>query len=509
MATERIKMKKPEDGGQQTAEGAQNTGDPNGTVNPGTFVTQEEFNTFKEQQIVIAKTLETVEQTMATLNEVLGVEGKTDAENQEAVGKQLADAKMINQRNKVGFQHTETFDSNILFKGITEDTPEDVAMGIVYKTFTSATDSDTIRQWQRKLTEIKILSECLDKRPEELASWKAYEIFLEQTGIDKIINLAGAPTNFIPEGWSNELLQYFYQELEVAALFREFPMPQNPFDWKLLGRSKAVRYMERTTANAVRGTGDPTYKDPKQGNIRFDAKVMMVPNLITEEFREDALMTYMSELIEESIPGSLAEATESVTINGDVADPHQDNGITDADVESMWDGFRKMAAERGVYVDGSTYNFSLFAKVLRVGGKWTVKPRDGAWIMSNSAYTQCLDFDQVKTLDKYNMPTNTQGAVNVIMGRPVLVSGEYPENLDATGVVSDTDANNTKTGFVHVNRRQFRYGRVREQRVEMEWDMRLQSHVIIATERCDFQAMEPREEGYTPVVGARNITSAP
>ena len=40
----------------------------------------------------------------------------------------------------------------------------------------------------------------------------------------------------------------------------------------------------------------------------------------------------------------------------------------------------------------------------------------------------------------------------MILGRPVYVSAEYPENLDSNGVVSDTDANNTKTGFTHVNR---------------------------------------------------------
>ena len=513
MNTERIKMTPPpENGGQETTDEAQPTGDENQQtpVNANAFVTQEQFKAFTDMASVTAKTLETVQETMAALQEVLSSE-KTDAENQEAVGKQLKDAKRINHKNKVAIQHTETFDSNILFKGITENTPEDEAMEIVTKTFTLPTEAEVIQTWQRKLTEIKILSEFLGKKPEDLNAWKSYETFIDETGIKAIINRAGAPDNYIPVGWSNELLQYFYQELEVAALFMEFTMPQNPYDWKLLGRPKAVRYIERTDANAVRGTGDPTPQKPRQGNIRFDAEVMMVPCQITEEFREDALMTYMDELIRVHIPGASAEALESTIINGDRADTHQDNGYTDVDVETCFDGIRKIAKETGAIVDGSTYNFSLFAKVIRRGGKWTVKKRDGAWIMSNSAYTQCLDFDPVKTLDKHPMPTNVQGAVNVIHGRPVIVSGEYPEDLNDEGVVSATVGDNTKTGFTHVNRGQFRIGTVREERVEREWDMRLQSHVIVATCRRDFQAMEDRKgrTDYTPAVSATKITSAP
>ena len=30
----------------------------------------------------------------------------------------------------------------------------------------------------------------------------------------------------------------------------EFPMPQNPYDWKIVGRPKAVRYIEQTSTGA-------------------------------------------------------------------------------------------------------------------------------------------------------------------------------------------------------------------------------------------------------------------
>lgn len=485
------------DGGQEP------TVEPN-TPDPNDRITQKQFEVFVGR-------IDTIEKTMAQLEETLK-NAETPEERKAAIEKQLEDAKAINKRNKavIPIHGQETFDSDFLFKGITETTPKDVAMGIVKTTWFSPTESEVIKTWQNKLTELKILSECLDCKPHDLEMWKSYEQFLEDTGIDKIVNLAGAPTNFIPEGWSDDLLQYFYQELEIAMMFADFTMPQNPYDWKIIGRPKAVRYIEQTSSQGTRGTDDPTYQDPPQGNIRFDAKVMMVPTLITEEFKEDALMDYMPTLTQETIPMALAQALESTIINGhtDTTNP-QDDGTTNADVESCFDGVRRIALERSATIDASTYNFGVFSKVARKGGIYTVKPRDGAWIMSNSAYTQCLDFDQVKTLDVTNMPTNTQGAVNMVLGRPVYVSAEYPENLDSTGVVSGTAANNTKTGFTHVNRRQFRIGNVREETVAMEYDIRLQSWVIVATCRKDFQAMENRRTGYTPAVSGRNITSQP
>ena len=460
---------------------------------------------------VIVATLKTVEETMAALNETLS-SVKTISERQEAIEKQLDDAQEINkeQRKQRVVMHEEETSGDYLFKGLTEKTPEHEVKNILETTFRSPTTSDIIKEWQTRLTEIKILASCLKKRPTELRAWKAYEDFIETTGISKLVHLGGhgGGAHYIPEGWSNDLLQYFYQELEMPMLFEEFVMPQNPFDWKLLGRPKAVRWIERV--NAVRGTNDTTFQDPTHGNVRFDAKVMMVPVQITEEFAEDALMSYMDTLVQEVIPGSMAQGMESALINGDTQTAHQDVGATHttADVETCFDGLRRIALERSATVDvSSSYNFSTFTSVIREGGIYTVKPRDGAWIMSNSAYTQALDFDQIKTLDKTQMPTNTEGAVNMIMGRPVYVSGEYPTNLDDTGIISSTPANNIKTGFLHINRRQFRIGVVRQENVSMEFDARLQTWVIIATCRKDFQAMENRRNGYTPAVSAINISS--
>ena len=502
MATRRVELNN--DPGEQ---------DQDPTPEPVTPVTPEteEFVSKKDLEAVVLEiknSFTEVIETMAAL-ETSKSPVDTPAESREKVGKQLADAKRVNQRAKVEIETEESLGADFLFKGLTDATPKDVGLEIINKTYSAPTESEVISDWQHHLTRVKVLSECLKVKPQDLAYWKTYEAFLEQSGIGaKIQAVVGAPTNYVPTGWSTDLTHAFYQELEVAMIFPEFTMPQNPFDHKVVGRAKAVLRPETTAANAVRGTGDPTYADPPRGNVRYEAKVLMVPILITEEFNEDMLTGYMDELVSVEIPGAMAQGYESWIINGDGDGTPQDSGVLAGDVESASDGLRKMALERASTVALGTYNFGAFSKMVRKGGIYTVKPRDGAWIMSNPAYTHALDFDQVKTLDKYSMPTNTTGVFNMILGRPVYVSGEMPVNLDDTGVVSGTDSDDVKTGILHVNRNQFRRGTVRAERVTMEFDNRLQSWVIIATCRKAFNTRENRRAGYTPVVFGINITSA-
>ena len=92
---------------------------------------------------------------------------------------------------------------------------------------------------------------------------------------------------------------------------------------------------------------------------------MMVPTLITEEFREDALMEYLPTLTEEVIPMALAQGLESTLINGDTRTTHQDDGHTTADVRDLFDGIRRIALERAATINAGTYNFGVFSKVAR------------------------------------------------------------------------------------------------------------------------------------------------
>lgn len=467
---------------------------------------------FKKVVAQVNTEFEDVNQAITTLQDTLKDENKTQVERIETIEKGLKDLKEIAQKTKSVSPWSEEVSGDILFKGIGESTPQQVVVDTLNTAYESPTDSEVIKEWQEWATRIKVLSQCLKVEPEELQTYKEYEAFLEKTGLAKIVNLTGAPTNFIPEGWSDMIQQQFYQRLEVVQMFPDYTMPRNPHHWDILGRAEAVRWTERTANNADRGDGAPTPQNPSQGAVTFNASVMMVPILITAEFAEDALNEYIPTLTEQMMPSGLAQGLEKAVINGDVRGTHQDNAEPTNSVARNFDGLRRIALERSAdtpppLVNGATYNFGIFTSMLRAGGIYTVHPRDGAWIFSNSTYTQAFDFGAIQTMDKTAMPTNTEGAIGMLLGRPVYVSGEFPTDLDSTGVRSGTPANNTKTGLLHVNRDLFRLGKRRMTSVSMEYDNLLQSWIIVATNRCDFKAMEHRRSGFTPAVMARNITS--
>ena len=94
---EKEKSQQPTNAQQQQGTGNPAT-DPNADPNadPILHVTQEQF-----QELVgeINTGFKSVEETMAALEEALN-DDDTPAQRQEKVGKQLADAKAVNQRNK-------------------------------------------------------------------------------------------------------------------------------------------------------------------------------------------------------------------------------------------------------------------------------------------------------------------------------------------------------------------------------------------------------------------------
>ena len=123
---------------------------------------------------------------------------------------------------------------------------------------------------------------------------------------------------------------------------------------------------------------------------------------------------------------------------------------------------------------------------------------DTAWVCDTEAYTKVLNFSEVTTIDNFGMnATNVQGAVMMLMGRPMVVSEHLPLVNDA-GVVHATATDNTHGTMLLVNRRQYRMGTSRVKALRCFGDPLTRFHYIISTCRKDFQSMEPRAAGYTP-----------
>ena len=452
--------------------------------------------------------IETVSESVNALVESLKGAHKPYGERREIIERHIADATTITDRPNRAIpvigEHTSKIGADFLIKGITQGMPREEAQKGFYTALKSPTDDEAMLELQTRCDRIKMKCEILKKPPRGLKEYKGFQSFLEKSGFEDVIKIIGTSTttDFVPEGWSNEVQKYYYLALKVASLFNEFTMPQNPFRWDILGRPAAKLRAEPTASERGVVANEVVASDPVQGVVTFTAKVLTVRVDLTEEFTEDAIDTYYDTLSREVIPEALAEGVETAIINGDSDGTHQDNGIVATDTESAWDGLRKHAkagATVDVTANSGTFNYGRLTELIGKGKKYLLSPADTAWVCDIEAYSQILNFTEVTTIDNFAMnATNVQGAVMMLMGRPLIVSEHLPLVHD-DGFVDDTAANNVHGTCMLVNRKQYRMGNIPRENVEMLWDPLTRFYYIISTCRKDFQAMQPHVTGYTPV----------
>ena len=480
--------------------------------NAGEFATKTELAEVKQGIVTLTGNLETVGESVTALLESIKGSEKTPAQKQEMTEKQLADAQEIQKRPNraipVFGEYTEKVDEDFLIKGITPGMPDEEAQDTFYKALKSPTDSDMMIEFQQRCDRIKMKCQLLDKRPHELKEYKGFQAFLEKTGFDDVVKVitTSTTTNFVPEGWSNEVQKYYYLALKVTMLFSEFTMPQNPFRWDIIGRARAHRRAEPAATERGTAANEITAANPAQGVVTFDAEVLTVRVDLTEEFTEDAIDTYYDTLSKEMIPETMAEAMESAVINGDTRTGanHQDDTMKLAtDPETAWDGLRRDALRRSATVDvtesSGTFNYGRLTELIGAGGKYLLNPGDTAWVCDVSAYSQILNFTEVTTIDNFAMnATNVQGALMMLMGRPLIVSEHLPLVHDDGGV-SATATDNVHGTLLLVNKKQYRLGNIpRENATQVLFDPLTRVYYFTMTCRKDFQAMQPHAAGYTP-----------
>ena len=455
-------------------------------ITPPAFVTVNQFKSVEQTILELANAMKLLNGTM-----------KTNGERMESAEKQLADATRINEEKKSLARNmpifgVESVGADLLFKEITPSTPQPIAKAIIEKVIGSPTQSEVIKEFQERSDKIKILCGYLGKQPHQLNMYKEYESWCEKTGLGKVLSVVDSPANWIASGWSPEMLTYYQQELMIASLFgTPFEMPNDPFRYDFIGTGF-------TTYLRGEPTTDPASKyrssQHVQDVITFTTKEIAGRIVLTRKLTEDALAAYIPKLRTELIPRGMAEGMENALLNGDDAATHFDTVVTDADdVRKAWPGLRKIADRESATYDvqtGSTaYAYNDYGEVLLKAGKFGVKPNEGAWVSSNVAYIKSTTFDEVKTAEKINLPTNINGVVNVWLGRPVLVSPNYSATL-ASGTGKDAGTGTT-TGFVYVNHRQFMIGYRREDSIEQDRDITTGQETIVISTRKAFQQMLP------------------
>lgn len=290
-----------------------------------------------------------------------------------------------------------------------------------------------------------------------LPTWGALENTLQQGARALDIATSGGILEWIPTLYSSEKFDDVRDQLAIAGQFRFLAMPQSPWTLPTLVGFMTAKISGEAQADALGGNTIISPTDFTVANRTLTAKKMTTISYFSREAEQDSIIALLPAYDEEQAYAQ-AFGLENMVVNGQ-ATSTIDTGSDPAtdDVRDHADGVRWSAQQVGSQVDLSAgLAAEKLAAMIQVAGKYaelnggffgtgyvglakSLVLKDGA---GNLLYL---------TRDKAgDAATLFTGTVGVLMGYPFVISGAYPQNLNATGII---DGAGTKTGFVFCNKR--------------------------------------------------------
>jgi len=354
----------------------------------------------------------------------------------------------------------------------------------------------------RKADDLYILSVILNRDPQELKLWKTYDADMSELRKAMDTQTTAEGYEWIPTGFSRELIERVKLELKVAALFNRITMPTSTYVLPAQG-ADAVAY--RTPESLVDSSTKITASTPRTRRVTFNAVKLASRIVFSEEMTEDSLIPVLP-YIKERLVEALVVAEEQAVINGDVLPaPHQDNDVVNLmDARWAWNGLRWWARNCGtVEVDLGTFNTQNLRAIRRAMGIYGADPAKLAWVTSICGYFALMSNTDVLTVDKYGpQATILKGELGKFDNVPIVVSEYVRSDLDANGLYSGPG--NTRTILILVYRNGFMFGDRRKVTLKTKEDIEVDQTIGVATQRLDFQGLYACATE-TPVGVGRNV----
>ena len=292
---------------------------------------------------------------------------------------------------------------------------------------------------------------------------------------------AGSGGNWVPTGFSSDLIDLIRVESKIANLFLDVPMSQNPQCFpSILSDPSAYKGAENTVRTAgAAGTG----------KITLTASKIIVPVEFSYELDEDAVFSMIT-ILKDVMSKKLAYAIDDAIVNGDSAATLDSNipGATAAGgYLRNWIGLRKRAQTQGSSMaDLSTFSWANLVALKGLLGKYYFAPSKCAWIYG------AVDGGKIEALTNTGgdplFPNGLPETGAKLMGIPMIPSDVIKENLNNSGVYDGTTTN--KTVLVLVRADAYMLGTRGSLLVETDKDIEAQTNKIVASVRKDF---EPRQ----------------
>lgn len=255
----------------------------------------------------------------------------------------------------------------------------------------------------------------------------------------------GVGDEWVPTGWSSQLLEKIRLARKVEAIFPAMPMPTNPYTVPV-ETAGATGYLV-SESNADEATKLPA-STPTTSNFSFTAKKLAGRVVFSDEINEDAIVNILG-FVRDSLTTAIGEASEKAIINGDDSTTHQDSNVTTStDAQKAFKGLRYYAINNAGTATKDASNANLSTTLIRATrmlmGKHAVDPTKLYYIGSPIGYINFLGISEVLTLDKYGPnATILRGEIGKLDGSSIIISEFMYDNLNASGVYDGSTTNRT------------------------------------------------------------------
>lgn len=316
---------------------------------------------------------------------------------------------------------------------------------------------------------------------------------------DELMHTAntGYGSEWVPDIWSTELWRKARLENVILPLFRVIEMPSNPFELPISGTDPTVYYVPETQDEddlTLAGAGNPIPDSQiGSGKVTLTAKKLALRVGFSAELAEDAAIPLIA-LYREQALRVMADAIDSVLLNGDTepgatGNINSDNAAPSGTAKYMaFDGLRKLGLVTNT-ANKSDGNGAPTVALLRTSRflmdpRYSLRPKDCAYIMDGSTYAKLLSDTSLATVDKFGPhATVLTGEIGKVDGVPVLVSAEMPLTM-ADGKVDSTG--NAKGQVVSVYRPGWVVGYRRRVAATMNYLPYYDAYQMVATVRLAF-----------------------
>lgn len=253
----------------------------------------------------------------------------------------------------------------------------------------------------------------------------------------------------LPDGFTGTLLRDVQDELNVAKLF---PMGSVPG-----GTAHDLIALHGVKAYLTNEATDATQSSENYTTFVKTTKKIMAEVAKSYEMVDDALIDLAGEVRMELVR-AIAEGIEEAVINGDIAGT-QDAGTAAGSPRRVCNGIRKTALNKAIVnFDNDATEANVFAKLvqMQLAGELYLNDAEVAkgnvvLVVDNYFYSKFRIYESFKTLDKAGrLATLFGGQIKSIFDIPVVSTTLIPA-VDATGVVSATAGDNTKSMCVMLN----------------------------------------------------------